>query len=97
MTSECALTSDTRLRRVDGLLESQVGDERLMMSVDLGRYFSLNPVASAIWELTAQPRSIAELRDAICAEFDVTPEQCEADIRAFAVRMIQRDLMHVVG
>lgn len=87
----------SRLVRVDGLLQSRVGDDLVMINPDLGRYFGLNPVASFLWSEASEPRTVAELRDAVCREFAVTPEQCEADILVFAQVMIDRGLMRVVG
>jgi hypothetical protein len=85
-----------RLVRTRGLLEARAGEEILMMSPEHGRYFGLNSVASHIWSLADQPRSIAELRDMVCDAFDVVPTQCEADVIAFAKKMIDRGLLRLV-
>ena len=64
-----------------------------VMSVNLGageiallgpaqeKYYGLNDTAARIWELLESPRSAAELRAALEAEFDVAPEVCERETR----------------
>ncbi len=50
---------------------------------DLESIYALNEVGARVWELLDGRRSVADLRDSIVAEFDVTPAQAEADILEF--------------
>ena len=63
-----------------------------MMSIEKGAYFGLNPIATRIWDLIEQPRSIAELIEIITAEYEVTDEQCAADVQEFSADMIERGI-----
>lgn len=84
---------NARLIRADGMIEAEAGGETVMMDVELGKYFGLNAVASYIWSLIDQPQTIAELREAVCREFAVSPDQCEQDLIAFVRTMINRGLI----
>ena len=46
------ITPETKLVRDGDILHAPVGaDEAVMMSIEAGRYYGLNAVASRIWEL----------------------------------------------
>lgn len=87
---------NTVITRHPDMLSAEIGGEAVMMSIEKGAYFGLNPVATRIWDLIEQPKSLAELIAAIFEEYEVTPEQCEADVREFSADMIERGLAQVV-
>jgi hypothetical protein len=86
------LRADDRLVRAPDALASEVDGEIVMMSVERGEYFSLTGVASRLWELIAEPTTIAHLTATIAAEYRVAPEVCEPDILAFAADMMAAGL-----
>lgn len=50
---------------------------------DLDNIYVLNGVGERIWELIDGVKDLAEIVRAICAEYDITPEQAEGDIAEF--------------
>ena len=44
-----------------------------------GQYFSLDDVGGRIWELCEGDRSVAEIADALAAEYDAEPAAIQAD------------------
>lgn len=50
---------------------------------DLDSIFTLNEVATRIWELIDGTKGLAEIRDAIVEEFDVDASTAEADLHEF--------------
>ena len=90
-----AAISDAALKRDGEIISASVGTEEIvMLSVKAGRYYGLNAVGRRLWELLEQPRTRAELRAAICAEFEVDEATCEADIAKFLGEMIDNGLVH---
>ena len=81
------LTLSTVLRRSTDVLFTTLGEEVVMMSPERGAYFTMNAVASSIWERLSEPMSIALLCAELQAEFDVSPERCEAEVLSFAHRL----------
>ena len=68
---------------LDGNLEGNL----VMMDIQKGKYFSLNPVGKRIWEIIEQPKSFDEITDLLQAEFDVTAEQCRSEVEEFLLKM----------
>lgn len=64
------------------VVQSKIDDEVVMMDIESGFYFGLNSVASVIWELLKDGKTVDELADYLISEYDVNREQCleETDI-----------------
>lgn len=92
-----ALDLSTRLVRDNSLTTAELDEEVVMLSLETSRYYGLNPIGSRIWELLAQPRTIAELCATLEGEYDVAPEQCEREVVALAQKLLDEKLAQVVS
>ncbi len=59
----------------EGLVTSNLDGEVIMMSIDKGKYYGLDAIASQIWELLETPCSIRALCDQLLPQYDVEREQ----------------------
>ncbi|WP_337848453.1 PqqD family peptide modification chaperone [Sphingomonas sp.] len=91
------LGPDSCISRNGDILHSAIGDETVMMSVAAGEFYDLDPVAGRIWQLLEVPGTVAQLRDRLCAEFEVDPATCEADVLLFLGELQALDLVRVVA
>ncbi|MDB4834957.1 PqqD family protein [Cyclobacteriaceae bacterium] len=62
------------------ILTTELDDSLMMMSIQAGKYFELNPVSKRIWELVESPQSEAEIVKQLLDEFDVSEEQCKQEV-----------------
>jgi len=69
--------------------------EAVILQINDAVYYGLDPVGARIWALIQTPKTIAEIRDTIVEEYDVTPEQCEADLRKLLEEMMAKKLVEV--
>ncbi len=86
----------TRVRRIDDMLDAEMGNETVMMDIEQGRYFGLNKTGTRIWALLAQPIVIRDLCDQLADEFNVPPERCEQEVFGFLASLSGRGLLQVV-
>ncbi len=93
---DTSLEPQTRVRRIDDMLDAEMDNETVMMDIEQGRYFGLNETGTRIWALLAQPVVIRELCDQLADEFNVPPEQCEQEVFDFLGRLSGRGLLQVV-
>ena len=70
-------------------------DEVAILNLKTGVYFGLNEVGAWIWRFIQQPHSVAEVRAALLDEFDVTPEQSQADLQALLLELAQHQLIDI--
>lgn len=62
------------------ILTTELEESLMMMSIEAGKYFELNPVSKRIWELVDEPKSEEEIIAILLSEYDVSEEQCRAEV-----------------
>lgn len=72
-----------------------VGEETVILGLKGDMYFGLNPVGSRVWSLIQEPRTVAQVRDAILEEYQVEPAECERDVVAMLARLADQKLIEV--
>lgn len=75
---------------------SQTGDEVVILGVETGKYYSLNPVGAAFWAMIQEPVAIRAAATSISAEFDAPVEVIEADLVELATQLVEAELVHEV-
>src|SRR6266851_802050 len=94
-------TDGTRIFvRSRSVVSRQVSGETLIVPVrgkvgDLASIYSVNEVASLIWQLLEIPRDVSELVSAVEREYDVDPQQVEQDVSKFLDDMLSVGLIEV--
>lgn len=63
------------------VIATDLGDELILLDPRNGEMFGLNACGRRIW-LELPGRTAAHVVDAVCAEFDVTPERARCDVEA---------------
>ena len=66
-------------KRREGVAAQVVTGEAVLLDIESGEYFSLNPVGGRIWELCDGTRSTAEIVSVMCDEYDVALDVVTAD------------------
>ncbi len=87
------LHSDTPLARSTAPLSADLHNETVLMSLESGSYYGLEGTARRIWELLASPQSLSDLSHQLAREYQVSPEQCAAEILPFIEEMRQEGLL----
>jgi hypothetical protein len=75
--------------RNEQIIDGELDDNQVMMHLEKGKYFGLNPVGKRIWELIEEPKSLREIINSLLSEFEVTEEQCAQEVQAFLDKTIQ--------
>ena len=62
------------------IFTTDLQESLMMMSVQAGKYFELNPVSKRIWELVEQPQTEEQIIAKLLEEFEVSEEECRTDV-----------------
>jgi len=77
------LRDESRVSLSSEQVSAELDGEAVVLNLKDGVYFGLNPVGSRVWSLLKEaPKSVAELRQTILAEYDVGYEECDKDLRS---------------
>jgi len=70
-----------------------VGAETVILDLESGTYFGLDPVGARMWQLIEEAKSLAELCDVMLEEYDVTREVLEQDAIGLASELAEKQLI----
>lgn len=66
--------------RNNEIISGRLHEELVMMDIDHGKYFSLNPIATRIWDLLEEALSLDELCGHLINEYEVDVERCKKEV-----------------
>ena len=75
------------------VLARAVGDETIILDLASGTYFGLDAIGGRIWELMSEGKSLAEICDAMGAEYEVSREDIERDVVGLAETLSAKQLI----
>ncbi len=87
------ITLQAVVTRNDEIVAGKIDDELVAMSIESGKYYTMNVTASRIWELLDAPRTVAELCAVLTAEFKIAPDACEKEVMDFLEQLAVRKIV----
>ncbi len=85
--------TDLKYERAVDLLEAELGDELVALSVEDGNCFGFNSVAASVWRALQEPRSLGELKTMLLSEYEVPPDQCASELEALLGDLVEKKLV----
>lgn len=73
-----------------GVIGRRVQNEAVIVLASQAKVKVLNEVGARIWSLVDGSRSIGEIAMILCAEYQVEPEQAQADVLQFVAELVER-------
>ncbi|UOR13775.1 lasso peptide biosynthesis PqqD family chaperone [Halobacillus amylolyticus] len=83
------------VRQNEGNIVSDMGGEKVMLSLKNGKYYNLGEMGGVIWELINDPMTIRDLVIKLRSEYDVEQQQCEEQVQSFLTMLADEGLIHV--
>ena len=77
------------------VMARQVGEETVILDLASGTYFGLDPVGARIWQLMAEGKTLAEVCEAMLAEYEVLREAIERDVFGLAQDLSAKQLISI--
>jgi hypothetical protein len=65
--------------RRDRVMVQEVEGQTVLLDITSGEYFALNEVGGRVWDLCDGTRTVAEVVEAICAEYDAPADLVMTD------------------
>lgn len=96
MSSVRPLLGDDIIARVETVVATEMDGEIIMMSVESGRYFHLDDIATEIWRNLDQPRSVEEIVGRLREVFDVPVDKCRMDTVTLISKLVEFNVLKVL-
>ncbi len=87
--------SSPAYRRLPEFVSTDMDGDTVLMSIEHGAYFGVGGVAARIWQALEESRTEDELVALICAEYEVSPQDCRKDVQAFLADLVKNRLVAV--
>ena len=75
------------------ILVNQVDGETVMMSIENGTYYGMNPTGNYIWNLLQEESSIEELLLKLSNTYNLSEDQCQKEVLPFVQTMIDEKIL----
>lgn len=84
---------DTTIQQVAGLISADMDQEKVMLNIENGKYFGLDPIGRYIWELIEKPHTARAVVDVLLNEYDVEEKICQNQVMNFLNRLHTQGLI----
>ncbi|WP_273851279.1 lasso peptide biosynthesis PqqD family chaperone [Guptibacillus spartinae] len=91
-----SLINPTQLvSQVPGNIASDMDGEKVILSIENGKYYNLGEVGGEIWSRLSKPIRLNTLITNLMEEFNVGRDVCEADVQYFLGKLLDEGLVKV--
>jgi hypothetical protein len=87
-----SINLDTVVSVPENVYTQEIGEETILLDTEGGRYFSLDPVGTRMWQLMREHGTLRLTYETLLTEYEVTPERLETDLLALTEKMIDKGL-----
>ncbi len=88
--------SETYIARSSAIAARMLAGEMMVMNSTDSTFFTLNEVATAIWQAADGRTPLREIvRSQVCEQFDIDAEQAESDAQQFVTELSQHGILLV--
>jgi len=87
---------ETYIARSSSIAARLLAGEMMVMNSADSTFFTLNEVATAIWQAADGRTPLGDIvREQVCGQFDVDPEQAQADAQQFVAELSTHGILLV--
>lgn len=87
------ISSGEMVSRREDVIACNLMEETVLLDLQSGVYFGLDPVGTRIWAMMGSPRRINDICGDLLQEFDVDARTCESSVRQFVTELAGKHLV----
>src|SRR5277367_6599143 len=81
--------------RRESVIACNVMEETVLLDLNSGVYFGLDPVGTRIWAMLGSPRRVNDLREDLLQEFEIDSTTCEKSVCQFINELAAKGLVEI--
>lgn len=87
--------------RNENFVFRRIEDETILVPIkdnvgDMGSIYNLNQIGAFIWEQLDGERNLGAVKDKIMDEYEVSPQDAEADLKVFMTDLIEIEAVRLI-
>jgi hypothetical protein len=83
------------VRQGEGMIVSEMDGEKVMLSIENGKYYNLGDIGGRIWELIDEPITMHQIINILTSIYQVDRSECEAQVVSFLDHLLREGLIHM--
>ncbi|WP_077623681.1 lasso peptide biosynthesis PqqD family chaperone [Sediminibacillus massiliensis] len=95
MINQQVIELDNVVVQTEGNIVSDMGGEKVMLSISNGKYYNLGEIGGEIWERIKEPVSVHSLVDSLIDQYEVEKNECRNHVTAFLCSLAGEGLVQV--
>lgn len=89
------LTLNSVIARSESIMFSDLDGQTIMLNIETGEYYDIDPVGSDIWSRIEQPKSVANICQDLLLVYSVGLEKCREDVLPFLSELLELGVLEV--
>lgn len=81
----------------DGNIVSDMDGEKVMMSIQHGKYYNLGEIGGTIWDLIKSPVTVRHIVEKLRSEYEVEEDECKQHVISFLTQLQNENLINIKG
>ncbi len=86
---------DQYVNQVKGNIVTNMGDEKVMLSVTTGKYYNLGEIGGVIWDLIETKIEVNQLISTLLSIYEVDQAVCEEHVISFLEPLLEEGLIEL--
>ncbi|MFJ5759867.1 lasso peptide biosynthesis PqqD family chaperone [Neobacillus sp. NPDC093182] len=95
MISTDILELDNIIVQSQGNVVSNMDGEKVMMSIQNGKYYNLGEIGGRIWDMIEKPTSVNNLIVNLISEYNIEKSDCEQQVVSFLASLKKEGLINI--
>lgn len=88
-----SLTINHTVNRCEGNIVSDMDGEKVMLSVNKGKYYNMGLIGGEIWDEIGESTTVKNLIENLSEKFEVQYHTCEEHVISFLEQLLIEDLI----
>jgi Coenzyme PQQ synthesis protein D (PqqD) len=76
-------------------ISCELAGEAAILNLKNSVYYGLGPVGASLWSLIQQPKTFAEIREALLGIYEVDTPQLDSDLQALLAQLSEQGLVEI--
>ncbi|MBT2657072.1 lasso peptide biosynthesis PqqD family chaperone [Bacillus sp. ISL-18] len=95
MIKNVSITLGDTVRKTEGHITSNMGGEKVMLSIKNGKYYNVGDIGGVIWDLLDDTTSVSELVANLIVDYNVSQIECEEHVVSFLNILLDEELIEI--
>lgn len=87
------ISTNQLISQAEGYIVSDMDGEKVMLSIQSGKYYNLGQVGGDIWDLIKEPVSIEHIVQSLQSIYEVSQKECEDQVLSFLEKLKEEGLI----